>query len=252
MSNGIEARSADGHFKSTLTPGPLDEAVYDASLELLWIRRVGVLEVLDLRQEKPKAIPILADAPDEGDFQIVRGDHVVRPPGMCIVPGTTTITWTKRPSVKVKGFDEMDTPPHPRLEGAAWLAKQFDRPARDVPSARLGLPAAADQGGVPFGRTGWSLVVAAEDPGSDCAHYRCLLHDPRTKTFGKPPAPAQWKPEARRSMLGDCGLYRFEAGGKWFAINNQVCAVGGSCWTVAKSAQVLGWLDGEQDVGADN
>lgn len=272
VKNAIEARSADGQFKATIVPGPFDQAVYDPTLELLWVRHEASLDVWDLRQEKPTAIPVLVDAPEEGDFEIVRGEHRVHPPGMCVVPGTTTINWQKHPSVSVKGFDEMDTPPHPRLEGAAWLARQLDRSGRQVSQSRLPLPAASGQGtkvtlsrsvgkcpdrkecgsGVPFGSTGWTLVIGTEDPGSDCEHYRCLLHDPQAKTFGKPPMPTQWKADAQRSMLGDCGLYRFEPGGKWFAINNQVCAVGGGCQDLGKSAQVLGWLDGEQDVGTDN
>jgi hypothetical protein len=271
VDDAVEARSADGSFKAVIAPGPVGGAVYDPELQLLWVRRVGQLEVWDLTQDKPKAIPILADAPDQGDFAIERGDHQVHPPGTCVVPGTMTVKWSKHPSVEIKGFDEMDSPPQPRLVGAAWLAKEAARPLRSVPAARAPLPAPpakanvsipravgkctspGDCGsGVPFGETGWTLVVASQEPGSDCQHFRCLLHDPQAKTFGKPPRPAKWKPEAQKSMLGDCGLYRFEAGGKWFAVNDQVCAVGGACSTVAKSAQAIGWLDGGRDVGTDD
>jgi hypothetical protein len=272
VGDAVELRSADGAFKTPLARGPVASAVYDASLELVWVRRLGQLEVWDLRQEKPKAIPILADAADEGTFDIQRGDHHVGPGGMCIVPGTMTVHWSKRPTVEILGFDEMDSPPHPRLVGAAWLAKEFARKSRAVPSAKAPLPGPASKesrvpiprtvgrcstpddcgSSVPFGSTGWTLVVGKEDPGADCQHYRCLLFNPATKSFGKPPMPTDWKPAAQKSMLGDCGLYRFDATGKWFAIDDQVCAVGGTCSTLGKSAQVVGWLDGENDVGTDN
>ncbi len=267
----IEARSADGAFKTQIVPGPINQALYDAELELLWVRRHHRLEVWDLRQDKPRATPILVDSPDLGDFAVVRGEHAVHQSGTCIVPGTTTVVWDKRPSVKVEGFDEMDTPPHPQLEGAAWLTSQYHRPLRKVSLTRATLPAVAGQGarvglphgvgkcpdknecgsGVAFGSTGWTLVVGTEDAGSDCQHYRCLLYDPQAKAFGKPPLPSQWKPEAQRTLLADCGLYRFEVRGKWFAIDDQLCGVGGTCSKLGKSAQVIGWLDGENDVGTD-
>jgi hypothetical protein len=270
VGDAVELRSADGAFKTTLARGPVASAVYDPALELVWVRRLGQLEVWDLRQDKPRAIPVLADAADEGDFAIQRGDHRVAPGGACIVPGSMVVHWSKRPSVEVLGFDEMDAPPQPRLVGAAWLAREAGRPARAVPLTTTPLPAPAGSesrvtlpgtvgrcseprqcgSGVPFGGTGWTLVVGAEDQGADCQHFRCLLRDPQAKTFGKPPLPATWSREPRRSMLGPCGLYRFAAGGKWFAVDDRVCAVGGSCSTLGPSAQVFGWLDGEHDLGS--
>ena len=262
----VEARSADGKFKLLIAPGPLDDAVYDAALELIWVRRPGTLEVWDLREQKPKAIPILTDAVDQGDFTIERGNHDVNAGGMCEVTATMTIKWSRHPSVEIVGYDD---PPQPRLVGAAWLRAEFERPLRPVSLTRSD-PMLTDEShvrvprkvgtcsyppycgrGVPFGNTGWTLAIASEEQG-DCEHLACVLYDPRAKKFGKPPLPEKWKPSAQKSMLGACGLYRFELGGKWFAVEDQVCAIGGSCSTLADSARVIGWLDGEHAVGTDD
>jgi hypothetical protein len=269
VDNAVEARSADGKFKLVVAPDPVQDAVYDAELELVWVRRIGQLEVWDLREEKPKAIPILADAADDGDFWIDHGLHQVSPGGQCDVSSTMIVRWTKHPFVEVVGLDE-NAAPRPRLVGSLWLTEQFSRPLRSVAQTRTDLPALLDKthvviprkvgtcadpedcgGGVPFGNTGWLLVVAAEAPGADCRHFECVLYDPRTKKFGKPPLPGKWKASAQKAMLGECGRYRFEPSGRWFAIHEQVCAVGGTCSTLAESARVIGWLDGEADVGTD-
>jgi hypothetical protein len=268
VNDAVEARSADGTFKLVIAPAPAADAVYDAALELIWVRRLGQLEVWDLREDKPKAIVILADAPDLGDFTIERGNHLLSPRGMCDVTGTMTIKWSKHPSVAIVGYDDAE-PLRPRLVGSAWLASQFDRPLRSVSLTRADPSLTAvshvwvprkvgtcsdpqDCGrGVPFGNTGWTLVVVSEEQG-DCEHFGCVLYAPRTKRFGKPPLPEKWKPNAQKSMVGECGLYRFEPEGKWFVVTNQVCAVGGTCSTLAELARVIGWLDGERDVGTDD
>ncbi len=265
VNDAVEARSADGKLKLLIAPAPIEAAVYDAELELLWVRRRESLEVWDLREIKPRAIPIVVEMGDLAEFSIERGSHHVGPE-WCMVSGTLRVSWSKRPSLQAMGLDGDEVRPPPRLVGSAWLVDELDRPLRSVSltrsdptlgeSTRVPLPRKVaacpdpqDCGrAVPFGSTGFTLVTASEESG-DCEHYRCLLFDPRTKRFGKPPLPDKWSPKAQKSMLAECGLYHFEPGGKWFAIDDRICAVKGACATLGDSVAAIGWLDGEHDVG---
>jgi hypothetical protein len=55
-------------------------------------------------------------------------------------------------------------------------------------------------------------------------------------------------PNANSSVIGSCGPYRFDLSGKWYSSENQLCAAGGTCRALG-AALMLGWFDGEQDVG---
>ncbi|HEX3696363.1 MAG TPA: hypothetical protein VH374_13355 [Polyangia bacterium] len=265
--NAVEARSADGKFKRVIVPGPVQQAIYDPALDLLWVRRLNSIEVWDLRQPKPKAVPVIAAVSEEGEFTVeMKGNRSLRLPSACVVSGTTQLKWVKPPSVGLLGFDEGE-PPKPRLVGGPWLNAQFERTARPLTITRADLPAfgtkpvvdlpasvgKCDEPGqcgtaVPFGATGWNLVYAGESPGEDCRHFRCLLHDPATGKFGKPPLPARWLPAAKGAAIGECGLYRFDSSGKWFAIGGKLCTAGGTCADLG-DATPLGWIDGERDIG---
>jgi hypothetical protein len=265
---GVEARSADGKLHRKIVTGPVQDAVYDAKLDLLLLRREGRGEIVDLRQAKPKPKPIVTDMGNLGEFSVhTPDDRTLQGPGVCVVPGSIDVLWADPPSVKILGFDEGE-PPAPKLVGAAWLAKELKRVPRAVTVQKATLPlfgvepvvklprrvAKCDEEGkecgtaVPFGASGWQLVFAGEDEGADCRHYRCLLRDPATGKFGKPPLPAKWSDDAKPALIGECGLYRFDSSGKWYAIGTKLCEVGGACQTV-KGMEPLGWIDGEQDVG---
>jgi hypothetical protein len=56
-SGAVEARSADETMKRSIVPALVQEALYDAALDLLWVRREGRLEVVDLRKENPAPVP---------------------------------------------------------------------------------------------------------------------------------------------------------------------------------------------------
>jgi len=267
---GVQARSADGKLRRTIVAGPVQEAVYDAPLEVLWIRREGRAEIVDLRKPKPKPVPIVTDMGDLGEVTVHTSDNrVLQSPGVCVVPGTIDVKWADPPSLKVRGFDEGE-PPTPQLVGADWLTKELTRPARPIKVARADLPAFGSEPvvklpkgvgkcgkgesecgtAVPFGASGWQLVFAGEDRDEDCRHYRCLLRDPATGKLGKPPLPSKWSDDAKPALIGECGLYRFDPSGKWYAIGPKLCAAGGACQTV-KEMNPLGWLDGGQDVGTN-
>jgi hypothetical protein len=263
----VEARSVEGALRRTIVSAPVQEGLYDAALDLLWVRREGRLEVVDLRKANPVPVPIVADMGDEGEFVIeTRDKRTLRIPGVCVVRGSVEVKWVDHPSVHVRGFDEGE-PPKPRLVGANWLKQELKRDRRDVKLERATLPAfgatpvvklpkklakcasPAECGtAIPFGGSGWQLVYAGEDQGEDCQHYRCLLRDPATGKFGKPPVPATWLPNVNSSVIGSCGPYRFDLSGKWYSSENQLCAAGGTCRALG-AALMLGWLDGEQDVG---
>jgi hypothetical protein len=263
----VEARSADGKLKRVIVPGPVQQAIYDGVLDLLWVRRLHTIEVWDLRQARPKALPMIADVSEEGEFTVeMKGSRSLRVTSACVVPGSTQLKWTKRPSVGLLGFDEGE-PPKPRLVGAAWLTAELERVSRSIAISPADLPAFGTKAvadlpgrvgmcdepgqcgtGVPFGATGWNLIYAGESPDGDCRHFRCLLHDPATGKFGKPPLPDQWLPGAKPALIGDCGLYRFDASGKWFAIGGKLCSLRVGCANLG-DATPLGWLDGERGIG---
>jgi hypothetical protein len=263
----VEARSANESMKRSIVAAPVQEALYDAALELLWVHREGRLEVVDLRKANPTPVPIVANMGDEGEFVIQTKDkRTLRIPDACVVRGSIEVKWLDHPSVHLRGFDEGE-PPKPRLVGTNWLVQELKRGAREIKVERVTLPvfgtsptvklpkrlakcAAPAQCGtaVPFGGSGWQLVYAGEDDGEDCQHYRCLLRDPATGRFGRPPLPATWSPTANTAVIGSCGPYRFDLSGKWYGTGNQLCATGGTCRTLG-DALMLGWLDGGQDVG---
>ncbi|HEY2899720.1 MAG TPA: hypothetical protein VGL59_04015 [Polyangia bacterium] len=265
--NVVEARSADGKLNRVIVPGPIQQAIYDGLLDLLWVRRTGAIEVWDLRQAKPKAVPVIAKMSDEGDFSIeMKGDRILSRPGVCVVSGSTELKWQSPPAVKILGFDEGERP-NPRLVGTAWLIREIDRPRREVSITRADLPLIGGKPSVvlparvgkcddsnecgtavPFGATGWELIFAGESGGEDCHHFRCLLRDPAANKFGKPPLPLKWDGAPKAAHLGECGLYRFDSSGKWFAIGGKLCAPGGPCNDIG-DATPLGWLDGERDIG---
>ena len=266
-SGAVEARSADETMKRSIVPAPVQEALYDAALDLPWVRREGRLEVVDFRKANPAPVPIVANMGDEGEFVILTKDkRSLRIPGVCVVRGSIEVKWLNHPSIRVRGFDEGE-PPQPRLLGANWLVQELKRGAREIKVERVTLPvfsegptvklprklakcATPGQCGtaVGFGGSGWQLVYAGEDQGEDCQHYRCLLRDPATGRFGKPPLPTTWSPTANAALVGDCGPYHFDQSGKWYGTDTQLCATGGTCRPLG-DAVMLGWLDGGQDVG---
>jgi hypothetical protein len=267
---GVWARSADGKLSRSIARGPVQEAIYDPKLDLLWVRRSGKVEVMDLRQPKPKAIPIVTEISDLGEINVPSvGKQTLTTPKVCVVPGSVDITGGSSPSVGVRGFDEGE-PPTPKLVGKAWLTKEANREPRAIKLEKASLPAFGTEAvvklpgkvakcaedpkecgtAVAFGASGWQLVFAGEDEGEDCKHYRCLLRDPATGKMGKPPLPAKWSDDAKPNLVGECGLYRFDPSGKWYAIDTKLCAVGGTCQTI-KEMIPLGWLDGGQNVGTD-
>lgn len=263
----VEARSVNDTVRRSVVAAPVQEALYDPALDLLWVRREGRLEAVDLRKANPTPVPIVADMGEEGEFVVrTKGKRILRIRGECVVRGSIEVKWFDHPSVNLLGFDEGE-PPKPRLVGANWLVQELDRGVREVKVQRTSLPAlgappivklpkkvarcatpAQCGTAVPFGGSGWQLVYAGEDDGEDCQHYRCLLRDPATERFGKPPLPATWLPTANSTVIGSCGPYRFDLSGKWYGTETQLCATGGACRSLG-DALMLGWLDGEQDVG---
>jgi hypothetical protein len=269
VDRAVQARSADGKLSREIAKAPVQKAVYDPTLDLLWVRRSDRLEVIDLRQSAPAAIPIATGLGHEGEFVIqMKGGRTLRAPTVCDVAGSVIVKWTAPVSIKTDGFDE-NGPPHPRLVGAPWLTKELGRARRQVAHERLELPVAdqkpamklADLIGkcpdpgtcgtaVDFGKTGWQLVYTGEDEGEDCRHYRCLLRDSTNGKVGKPPRPGEWSTEPSEATIGQCGLYRFDPSGRWYAIGRKLCSAEKECIDLG-AAQPIGWLDGGPDVGTD-
>jgi hypothetical protein len=167
------------------------------------------------------------------------------------------LKWTEDPSIESP--DESEAPPH--ITNREWLQREIDREPRKIgvrrelsnARAHVRLPKrivaceapSACGGALPLGDTGIELVLARQLAGGDCVHTACILHDPRTNQFAKPPHSETWGP-ADKNRLGSCGPYKFDLTNTAYLVDDQLCTAQG-CKTLAGPA--LGWVEPGDVIG---
>jgi len=232
-------------------------ALYDAALELVWVRRGGELQVLDLRASALQPISLSGGLPDGGHLE-VRHRHepfaALQPESTCDHGNVVSLDWSTDPGLEISGSD---TPRRlaPSPSGRQWLTAEAARPTRALPprphfeaaTARVSLPAAAlrcdDEklcgSALPLGSSGLELVLVQSQWGADCNHYACLLHNPATRLFATPPVARAWG-EAAATAPGTCGPFLFQRDAAWFLVGDELCGPDGHCQ--ALGGRGLGWL----------
>lgn len=107
---------------------------------------------------------------------------------------------------------------------------------------------------VPFGQSGYRLVLVSDRLGADCWRRSCLLFDPDSQRFASPPLmrdqttlkgslaelPRRWS-SAVEAQPGSCGPYFFDRTGRRFLAGRFLCELQGRCRPL--SGQAIGWLE---------
>jgi hypothetical protein len=270
--NGVVAAAADGAWSKTLLAKPVDSAAWDPRQDLLWLLREHRLEVLDLREEAPSPVPILANVPDNyaPQFAVQGVSSAGTYNGYSFF--YTILIWQSSGEAKLELGQglwsdlDMDQLPEKQKElgrvkivGAKWLKAQRARAPHAVPSptkpARLPdvvLPKGMGKCEVQdicghaesFGATGLVLVVAKHECGDAC-HTGCVLYDPAKKLFASPDNPGVWAPTMAVES-GSCADYQFSgdhylSNDIYYHRGSLVCTLK-ACTTLESTA--IGWLDG--------
>jgi len=232
-------------------------ALYDAALELVWVRRFGELQVLDLRASALQPISLIGGLPEGGRLE-VRHRHepfaALQPESSCDHGDVVSLDWSLEPELE---SSEGGTPRRRALSpsGRQWLRAEWARPTRallprphfESAASRVSLPKTAlrcdDEklcgSALPLGASGLELVLVQSQWGADCNHYACLLHNPATKLFATPPVARAWG-EAAATAPGTCGPFLFQRDAVWFLVGNALCGPDGQCQ--ALEGRGLGWL----------
>lgn len=242
----------------------VQEASYDAVSELVWLRTSSELRVYDLRQKdvwKPAESVLIASGVENGPSIWVSQEGAgVMPDDGCESP-SIQLDWTREPSIE----GMLEPQESAKLEGQAWLARELNRPRRKVPGGRhseFDLRAAkthsklpkkltscdepTDCGtSVPFASWGIELVLVYDQQGGDCWERKCVLHDPKTGQFARPPLAEHWGSLAE-TKAGSCGPFQFDATGDAFIYGQSLCTKDG-CTDLGGDA--VGWLEPGPTVG---
>jgi hypothetical protein len=238
--------------------------LYIPELELVWYKvedRLWVIDTRALGPGKPEPVLIARGVPLVGGMRVERGgERFTEPDDAGDDEEDLRLHWDAEPWLE--GGEERKRIDH--LDGRAWLARERRRSVRPVPplqrfaagGQRVALPAHPAQcddpqicgAAVPFGRSGWQLLVAHEDHAGDFPEYACLFHDARTDAFATPPEARSWGP-AGEAPSGSCGPYAFNADGTVYLAENVVCKVGLACATL-RGGIGIGWLEPGVMVGS--
>jgi hypothetical protein len=237
--------------------------LYQAELQLFWYRDGGLLKVLDLTDLDAAAVTVADGLPEIDRFSIIGQRITASPDDGCDELPSLDLMWTADPSIE----SPVESEAPPRITNREWLRHEIGRRPRRigaqhalsdarehlrVPKRLLACEMPDVCGGVlPLSGTGIQLVLIRQLAGGDCVHTACMLHDPKTKQFAKPPHSDTWGP-ADKSRLGSCGPYKFNSSNSAYLVDDQLCTTQG-CKTLAGPA--LGWLEpgdviGEPGVGA--
>ncbi|HET7504023.1 MAG TPA: hypothetical protein VFK02_23545 [Kofleriaceae bacterium] len=261
------ARTLDGATTTLLLPGPYDDAIHDAPLDLVWLRRDTGVDVLDLRLPGPPAAKQLVSSPDKVIEKL--GDHFSEPPhwdmtrGVFITVGTTcshgagiVLDWSKGGAATTTGAEGV------KVIARDWFAAQEHRTRRDVPPAftrklkprkvprdvgtcrtdvkeELGKDECGH--GLAFGATSYDLVIVSANS-EKCPAKQCRRYDSATKKYTPVPGVAADEPE-----LATCGPFLFDGTGTSYLVDDQLCT-GETCTSVGR--QAIGWLDGARVLDA--
>lgn len=229
---------------TTLFAKKVDGAAHDAAQELIWFRSEGTLYVIDLRDPARTPVAIAKNMPDGGfsvsglstaDYQtayagIYPNLAIARSAKITQRSGAYGGIWEDQDRDAKKAIKKM------KIVGKKWLDKQKKRTPRAVPaSPKVGgfsgqlvkLPAdfACESDNLdcgdtlPFGDTGFMLVVIASACGDAC-HADCVFYDPKTKRFAAPlAAKGAWMTKIPPDGAASCFAesYGLRAGGEYFS-----------------------------------
>jgi hypothetical protein len=233
------------------------DALYDAAAELVWVRRGGELQVLDVRANALQPISLFGGLPEGGHFEVRHRQQTfaaLQPESSCDHGNVVSLDWTSDPGLVIF---EGGTPRRlaPGVSGRRWLTAEWARPSRallprshfESSVSRVSLPKSAlrcdDEklcgSALPLGASGLELVLVQSQWGADCNHYACLLHNPATKLFATPPVARAWG-AAATTAPGTCGPFLFHRDTAWFLVGNALCGPDGQCQ--ALEGRGLGWL----------
>jgi hypothetical protein len=256
----LEVRSLEPGIAPITLAAPVEAALYDAALGLVWVQSGGGLGVIDLRAASWAEIPIARGLPP-GHHLIILNE---RQPGATLTPESScdpnnrlVLEWGPRPALRV---DDSVRPTQVALDprGQRWLLEHAERPVQSPPQryhlglaerripldrAKLDCDQSEECGKalpLPPRGAGTELVLVQSRRGADCNHYACLLHDPRTGTFATPPLGPTWS-DASAATRGSCGLYLFNREEAAYLVGSLVCQSGQLC--VASGGAGLGWLE---------
>lgn len=257
--DGLVARTPERVLR-TLAPGFIDEAGYDAATELVFVRREGRFEVVDLREPDPQPLALLRELPDEMPLQVLAGGRTIYDEDPR-APAYLVFRWSSQPSLDVEltiedlASEEMVAEARlTTVAGTDWIAAHHARAPRG-PQA----PAPRDADRVAgldeeecydeevcgsaqhFGDTGWVLFVAGYGCGDYC-YWSCLLSNPDSGQVAVPTRtePDGWQEPAAMADHGACGPYYFDRERARFAHGELLCAPGAGC--AAMGGKVLGFL----------
>jgi len=230
--------------------------LYQAEVGLFWYRDGSELKVLDLNAADSSAVTVANGLPKIDRFAII--DHAAEAyvDDGCDELPTLQLKWTADPS-----FDFFEEGVEPQITNREWLKRELERKPREVgtyqelsdggnrarvPKRLLSCETRGACGNaLPLGDTGVELVLVRQRAGGDCVHTACMLHDPKTKQFAKPPHGESWG-KADKSQLGSCGPYRFDRTNSKYLVDNQLCTAQG-CKTLKGPA--LDWLEPGDVIG---
>jgi hypothetical protein len=231
--------------------------LYQAKLGLFWYRDGAQLRVLDLNEVDAAAVTVADGLPQIDRFYIIDHSAAADPDDGCDELPSLDLKWTADPSIESP--EESEAPP--RITNREWFQREIDRKPRKIGARRelsnarahVRLPkrlfaceAPSVCGGVlPLGETGVELVLVRQLAGADCVHTACMLHDPKTKQFAKPPHAEAWG-QAVKSRLGSCGPYRFDLTNAAYLVDRQLCTAQG-CKALVGPA--IGWLEPGDVIG---
>jgi hypothetical protein len=249
----VELRGADGDKLVVLAEGKLS-ATYDAGRELVWLDDADGLAVLDLREADPRPVRIVKGP---ASLRVVApGEHADRDDYMWL-------SWTARPTIQMQPgpqyepdseLPELEPRPRRRIDkareiaaesivGGAWLARNLGRPKR-APAAlpatsKLELPCDRPHrsecpSGVTVDPAGLAFVAVL---GAGCQFY-----DPASKKYAGLDWPDHWSATPDTTFHPNCQL-AFDASGRFFAVDDMVCALRGGCVRLEHDAHFVGWLD---------
>lgn len=271
--NGVVAWGADQGWTKVLVRGPVDQAAYDSSFELLWLLRSGRLEVMDFRQPPGQTVLIATGMPS-AEFQVLRdsgrGVTSSRAAGQPQTEASIQIKWTDPPAITANFYNPLDDvgddedhtarvmaeglrlAAQAGLTGTEWLISQLPR-SRTAPVFDLNFPQRQFEtkdcdnlyGKDPkcgpvrdFGVSGRKIVQTTFFCGDAC-YSQCILYDPEKERWAATPLD-EWKSDTKGR--GPCGTYSFDLRGKWVIYHHAVCPADGSRLCAELDGEPLGWL----------
>jgi hypothetical protein len=257
-SGEIVLRSIESTATRTLAPHA-DDALYHATLELVWFKDGDRLSVIDLRAlGMPPVVIALGMESVEGKLSIAHGPLSAETEDGCDVP-LLTLNWTEKPTIEM-GDPDADAE-NLRIVNAAWLQKELSRPARQqVTRRRFGQPhlplpkslmrcedSSECDATTSFGARGLQLVQVSQKMGGDCWRRGCLVRDPQRDLFATPPHVDTWG-TAEKTKPGSCGLYLFDRDQTAYLVGRELCVPGHDCQNL--DGWALGWRVPGDAVGA--